>query len=402
MVSRLIYFHRIHFPSASGQTIQVIRDYGSMSSRYDVHLMYRAPSVIAPSHLNSLLTDYHSSLSSSFHMHCIQEGFRGRQYFYRVVKSLVAGSKKEPIILVVRTMDHAKKALAIRDTCRLGKLIKVVLELHETAIPHMVYLEAGRSLRAFVSRRLENKIFSKVDGIVCTVGSQLQVLDEKFPDHAPAVILPNNVPAQMPVVRNNASNELERENSNCFRMRYAGQFTAWKNTDIMFEALSKLPENFVLELAGGKMNAMSETKELIDEMSKKFGVLGRVAYFGFLPPVEVASFLRQADCLLLPLGNEVQARLFTSPMKLFEYAASGKPMIVTQQPTTNSLVNDDEHVLMVRPGVAEDISIAAERLAGDVHLGERIASNASRWVEKYSAENRAAEYHLFLEKIIGQ
>ena len=373
-----------------------------MSSRYDVHLMYRSSAIIDPAELNAVLAGYHASLSPSFHMHCIQEGFWGRLRFYKFSKLLAAGAGDVPTILVSRTMDHARKALAFRDNKRMQNPPKVLLELHETAIPHMVYQEDGRPFRAFVSHRSEERVFSRVDGIICTVGSQLQVLDNKFPGHAPAIVLPNNVPAQPFGGCNRGDDLTEGKRKDCFRLRYAGQFTAWKNTGIMFDALSRLPDNYILELAGGKMGAAHETSEMVEKLSEKYGVSGRVTYFGFLPPVEVPLFLRQADCLLLPLGESVQARLFTSPMKLFEYAASGKPMIVTRQPTTMSLIEDNVHALMVRPGVADDIARAVVSLAEDVSLGKKIACNALNWVKQYSAENRASEYHLFLDKLIGR
>jgi len=401
LLPRLIYFHRIDFPSASGQTIQVIRDYYAMSGRYDVHLMYRSPAAITAFELNSLLGGYHASMNTSFHMHFVQEGVGGARRYRRFVKQLVEEGKGDgKVVLVVRTMDHAETALSMRFASPAVNAPRVLLELHETAVPHMVYRQDGRPLRALLSRWQERKVFSKVDGIVCTVASQLRVLDELFPDHAPAVVLPNSVPENPNSVTGDRGLPIECTSEDRFRMRYAGQFTAWKNTDIMFAALSLLPGNFVLELAGGKMGAEHDTGELIAKKAMQFGVAGRVQYFGFLPPVDVGSFLRQADCLLLPLGDTVQSRLFTSPMKLFEYAASGRPMIVTRQPTTLSLVDENVHALMIRPGDAQDLARAAEKLAESPSVGEKIAGNASQWVRQYSASNRAIAYHEFLGEIL--
>jgi len=83
-------------------------------------------------------------------------------------------------------------------------------------------------------------------------------------------------------------------------------------------------------------------------------------------------------------------------MKLFEYAGSGVPMVVTRQPTTESLVEEDVHALMAAPGSAGDLAAAIGRLLADPALGSRLAARAREWVAQYSCAERARRYEQFL------
>jgi len=103
--------------------------------------------------------------------------------------------------------------------------------------------------------------------------------------------------------------------------------------------------------------------------------------------------------LLLPLGNNVQSRYFTSPMKLFEYAASGVPMIVARQPTTLSLVRDGEQALLVSPDSAQELADAVDRLMASPELAARLAARAREWVRQYAYEERARRYQEFLDQV---
>jgi len=185
-------------------------------------------------------------------------------------------------------------------------------------------------------------------------------------------------------------------------MRYAGTFQTWKNTYIIIEALKYLPDHVVLDIAGGKLGANEITKKMLDSQTQIHGVHNRVNYFGFLLPKQVSLFLAEADCLILPLGNNMQSRFFTSPIKLFEYAASNVPMIVTRQPTTLSLLEDGVHALMVKPNSVKDLARAVQYILDNYDVGQQLAYNAKRWVTQYSTDSRAAKYKNFLYKQIDK
>ncbi|MDM8552221.1 glycosyltransferase family 4 protein [Desulfobacterales bacterium HSG2] len=391
----LIYYHRIHFPSASGQTIQVLRDYYAMSGKAGiVHILYRSRSPLNEMQTNDSLVDYGAELTPSFRMHCIADGLFGKYRTKRKVIHLTKLSEKT-VIIVTRTLDHARDAISIRDKFR-SRGVKVILELHETAIPHVIYHEERRNFKAFFSLRNEKKVFHDVDGILCTAPPQLTTLDRIFPNHASAVILPNQYDPSF----QSAPKKSRKRGKDAFHIRYAGQFSEWKNTDVMIKALMFLPENIVLDIAGGSLGDEEATEKMLMEKSRKHGVEKRVNYVGFLPPTRVLSFLTDADCLLLPLGDNAQSRLFTSPMKLFEYAASGVPMVVTRQPTTLTLIKEGIHALMADPDSPKELAEAVKSISADNKFAQKLAENAKKWVAQYAPDKRVEKYKEFLLSVV--
>ena len=368
-----------------------------MSKTQTVHLLYRSSSRKDDTQINDALAHFEAQLTTSFHLHCIVDGWFGKYRAAKKIKSLIKSSSG-PVIIVTRVVDHTETAISIRDKFRFQP-VKVLFELHETAIPHMVYLEKNKKIKAFLSYKKEKKLFRAVDGILCTAHPQLALLDEKFPYHAPATVLPNSydeVLFQLP------SKKSLRRKQDTFHMRYAGAFSEWKNTGVMIEALKLLPENVVLDIAGGKLGANDTTEKMLTRQSHAHNVNKRVNYFGLLPPKQVPLFLAEADCLLLPLGNNVQSCFFTSPIKLFEYAASNVPMIVARQPTTLSLIKDGVHALMAEPDSPQDLARAVQYLMQNHDLGKKLAKNAKKWVTQYSTNARAANYEKFLDKLINK
>lgn len=396
MKFRIIYLHRLEF-TGSGQTLQVLRDYAALARLgHEAHLFYRAARELDAAALADAAARHGLAPDVGLRFHCIPEGRGGKRRLFRAANALV-GASERPVLLATRTMDHARLALALRRRTH-PHPVRVIIELHEGAFPHMVYRERGRRLRAWFSRRGERRVLRQVDGIVATVGSQVTLLDEIFPEHARAAVLPNGVDLAAFAGASGAGKHADDR----FHLRYAGQFLAWKNTDILIEALKYLPASVVLDLAGGKPGAEAQTREAIAAVARRLGVESRVHYAGFLPPQDVPAFLTQADALLLPLGNNVQSRYFTSPMKLFEYAASGVPMIVARQPTTQSLVRDGEEALMVSPDSARELAGAVQRLMASPELGARQAGAAREWVRQYAYEERARRYQEFLAELMAR
>ena len=386
MALTFLYYHRLDFPSASGQTIQVLRDYRALVEfGHAVHLFYRASAPLTAEALTEALAAYGTPPHPRFQLHAIAPGRGGSARLHAAAQGVLDATAGTAVV-VTRTVDHALRAqrLLAPDLWRLH-------ELHETALPHLVYAEQGRALRAWWSRRREARVFRAVHGLIATVGSQCTLLERLFPAHAPVVVLPNGVALA------GFGGVAERPRDGAYHLRYAGQLSGWKGTDLMIEALRELPPHVVLDIAGGRPSERAATEALLAATAAHYGVSARVVYHGFLPPVAVPRFLQGADALLLPLGDNVLARHFTSPMKLFEYAASGVPMVVARQPTTESLVQDGREALMFAPGSATGLAQAVTRLMREPALAAALATRARAWVAPFAYDERARRYVAFVQ-----
>ena len=106
---------------------------------------------------------------------------------------------------------------------------------------------------------------------------------------------------------------------------YSGGLYKFKGVDLLLEVAQKLPEiQFVL--AGGKGDRLKNYQQQIKD--KK---LNNVTFLGYIQHDRLPSLLQAADILAHPHCSG-EAATFTSPLKFFEYLASGVPIVATEIP----------------------------------------------------------------------
>ncbi len=106
---------------------------------------------------------------------------------------------------------------------------------------------------------------------------------------------------------------------------YAGGLNAFKGVDLLIEVATQLPD-VQFALAGGNDKQVAAYQQLIAEQQAS-----NVKLLGFLPQNELTALLQSADVLAHPHLSGEEAT-FTSPLKLFDYMASGTPIVATEIP----------------------------------------------------------------------
>jgi len=79
----------------------------------------------------------------------------------------------------------------------------------------------------------------------------------------------------------------------------------------------------------------------------------------------------------------------TSPLKLFEYMASKRPIISTKIPAIERVVKHQESALLAGENNVEELAQYVNLLIENPELGEKIASNAFSEVQKYDWKKRS-------------
>ena len=124
----------------------------------------------------------------------------------------------------------------------------------------------------------------------------------------------------------------------------------------------------------------------------------RVLFTGFLPPHELSEQRERADVFVIPLLDSTTARRFTSPLKLFEAMAAGRPIVASDLPSIREVLVHEENALLVPPGDARALASAIDRLLVDDSLSVRLAERAGKDVRAYSWDRRAENILTFLER----
>jgi glycosyltransferase involved in cell wall biosynthesis len=179
---------------------------------------------------------------------------------------------------------------------------------------------------------------------------------------------------------------------------YAGHLYAWKGVDILLEAIAKVRGVRGLIVGGhDKEPDLARVRARADAL----GIQDRVTFTGQVAPRDVPVLLAGADILALPNPPSALATHATSPLKLFEYMAAGKPVVASNLPSLREVLTDAATALMVEPGSADAIADAIRRLAGDRALRERLAEAAAAAVAEYSWSRRAERLEALFHEVLS-
>ena len=111
---------------------------------------------------------------------------------------------------------------------------------------------------------------------------------------------------------------------------------------------------------------------------------------GHVPPERVPLYLSAFDVCAMPHPWTEHFAYHTSPIKLFEYMASRRPIVASDLPGWADVVQDGESALLVPPGDVDAFAASINRLRDDPALRERLASSAyTRVMEQYTWDARA-------------
>jgi glycosyltransferase involved in cell wall biosynthesis len=169
---------------------------------------------------------------------------------------------------------------------------------------------------------------------------------------------------------------------------YVGQLhtmTMGKGIDILIDAIHKADRPVSLCLIGGPA-AMVET------LRSRWLRLGlpadRFLFLGQVEPSVVPVCLAAFDICAMPFPWTEHFAYYASPLKLFEYMASGGAILSSDLPSTAEVVRDGESALLVPPGNVEAMAAALRRLYDDPALRERLGAAARQIAPHYSWQAR--------------
>lgn len=174
---------------------------------------------------------------------------------------------------------------------------------------------------------------------------------------------------------------------------YAGQLFPWKGVDTLVEAMTELPD-VQLSVVGGEGADLRRLVELAQRL-----VPGRVHFTGTVQHSAVPFHLAAGDLIVLPNSaqEEISAR-FTSPLKLFEAMATGRPLVASDLPSLREVLEHDRNALLVAPDDKSALAAGIAELLADTERGERLARQARVDVEPYDWAERGRAVAQFLRE----
>ncbi len=170
---------------------------------------------------------------------------------------------------------------------------------------------------------------------------------------------------------------------------YSGHLYADKGIEVILEAAGLLKErpNLAFLLVGGN----PEDRRRWRAECRRRG-LANVSFTGFVPNAQVPGYLKAAACLLLPYKPDQRHTVMdlhtTSPLKLFEYLAAGRPIVATGVPTVAKVLADGRDAWLAAPGDVQGFAAAVARAidqpgaAAELARRARQEAMAHSWTER--------------------
>jgi len=177
-----------------------------------------------------------------------------------------------------------------------------------------------------------------------------------------------------------------------FRLIYHGNVVENRGLDNAIRALNLVRDRGVEMMFLGEGSGSRAMKSLVSRL----GLTGRVTFHPSVPNEEVPRYIREADAGILPFPDWPGWNT-SSPLKLFEYLACGRPVIVTRIPAHVNAVGGQEFAFWADASSPEAIARAIGEAEGSRKEFSRLGQKARQFVgDHYSWEKQAEKLEGFL------
>ena len=173
-----------------------------------------------------------------------------------------------------------------------------------------------------------------------------------------------------------------------FTAVYTGHFYFGRGMDLLFDLAKELPEiNFLW--VGGQPEKVDYWREKVNTAKLK-----NIILTGFISKKDLPLYQAAGDVLLMPYENIIEGSSggntvdICSPMKMFDYLASGRPIITSDLPVIHEVLNQNNAVFC-QPNDVVDWKNAIKILQNDEQQRITLAQYGLVDVKQYTWINRA-------------
>ena len=390
----ILYLADVRFPLERANGIQTMETCAALAARgHDVHLLVR-PDTCVPSREPLAFYGVPPNPRLRFERAPVfgPPPARRAAYVAQALERLL-GCRRWDVVL---TRDLGVADVALRFPARMRP--PIVYESHGFApvraamLPRMVSgARPAGSLKLNRLRRRERRVWRTAEGYVTITRLLATDLGDRFGARPRVTTAPSGVRS----IRARTYAPPDRTGPPV--VAYAGHFYPWKGADVLVEALALLPQVCGLfiggqpgESDGARLRALAGARCLQE----------RVTFTGLVPPSDVAALLAGADVLVLPTVATPYAR-YTSPLKLFEYMAAGRPIVASDLPPLREVVDHGRTALLVEPGDPVALAEGVRTLLDDPPAAQRMARAAFEQAADYTWERRARRLERLFNEVLS-
>lgn len=182
-----------------------------------------------------------------------------------------------------------------------------------------------------------------------------------------------------------------------FTAVYSGGFYEGRGLSILKELAQRFPEvQFIW--VGGRDDVVSKWKEDLEKEE-----IHNILLTGFVDNNKLPLYQMAADILLMPYGKMVAGSSggdiagVSSPMKMFEYMASGRVILTSDIPVLREVLNENNAAFYF-PEDIDDLAKKFSDLMNNEPMREKLSKRALQDVQQYSWQDRMSKIMNSMEK----
>jgi glycosyltransferase involved in cell wall biosynthesis len=232
-----------------------------------------------------------------------------------------------------------------------------------------------------LAEAMERVAFRNADRLILVSEELVPVVLRAGADRARVVVNPNGVDVSRFHPDDRGETVREPFPPDAVVCGFLGTFTRWHGVLFLAGQVAGLakarPHLRFLFVGDGDM------RPAVEERLARDGVAGAARFTGLIEPERVPEHLAACDILLSPhLPFEDGTPFFGSPTKLFEYLASGRPVVASRLGQIGRVVEHEETGLLFEPGDAEAFQAAVLRLVDHPEERRRMGERARQRAEE--------------------
>lgn len=166
-----------------------------------------------------------------------------------------------------------------------------------------------------------------------------------------------------------------------FIVTYCGHLYKDRGIEQILECAALLPNAAFLIIGGWEKD--------VEKYKAELKYMTNIRFTGFIPNQHVPGYLSASDVLLMPYSATCKTVLWMSPLKLFEYMASQRPIIASDLPVLRKHLKHGKNAILVRPDDSTALSKAIEKIMLSPSNSTKIAQAAYKDVQVFTWNNRA-------------
>lgn len=164
---------------------------------------------------------------------------------------------------------------------------------------------------------------------------------------------------------------------------FIGWFVKWHRLDFLLQTFAQV----VAEMPDARLVFVGEgtLKGELEQLVSGLKLSDKVVFAGAVPHEDIPAAIAAFDVALVPHSNE-----YRSPIKLFEYMASGRAVLAPATEPIEMVVTSGANGLLFKPLDSADLKSKMLQLAHDPRLREQLARQGkSDAFEKYTWRHNA-------------